>query len=151
MATIKLIQNNLNSPANSAGAPVTLCDDEAKNFAIAQIRAIREADISEIKKYCGTYKRKKGNFPVTNFKKRGLLAANFPAEDVSLMLDQNKGNILFLRVYLGINETGDHILCMAPIDMNKQLITIAGTIYTTQCCGVPPNEGNFKGDPILGL
>jgi hypothetical protein len=74
-------------------------------------------------------------------------------QDLYKILDQNKGGLRFLRVYLGVNDNNEHILCIAPIDLNKKLITKSGTIYSIQCCGIPPNRNiaNFKGDPILEL
>jgi hypothetical protein len=150
---INLIQNNSELPLNGNGVPITLCDDESKNFLAENIRSPRAVDLDQIKGYCDTYKNQRDALPAdpNDFKSKALLAANFLVQDVNSILDQNKGGVLFLRIYLGINETGEHVLCMAPIDMNKNLITTNGTVYTMECCGYPPNGANFKGDPILGL
>lgn len=149
---INLIQNKVSGNNDS----ITLCDEDAKEFPLHSLREEREIEFGELKRYFNSYKTRRSNLPddgKNGFKENALLAANFPVQDIYKILDQNKGGLRFLRVYLGVNDNNEHILCIAPIDLNKKLITKSGTIYSIQCCGIPPNRNiaNFKGDPILEL
>lgn len=149
---INLIQNKVSGNNDS----ITLCDEDAKEFPLHSLREEREIEFDDLKKYFNRYKTRRSSLPNggnDGFKENALLAANFPVQDIYKILDQNKGGLRFLRVYLGVNDKNEHILCIAPIDLNKKLITEQGTIYSIQCCGIPPNGNitNFEGDPILEL
>lgn len=152
---IKLIQNQSNSilPKNLHGENLTLCDSESGNISNKDLRTERDIDLKAMKVYFDAFKKEITELPpvVKSFKDKMLLAANFPIEDIKRIIDQNSEDIGFFRLYLGINEEGEHILCIAPVDKKKKLITKDGTIYTVQCCGHPPHKRNFVGDPLLGL
>ena len=150
---IKLIKNHSKQNHDENGNLITLCDDSLKNFSKDQLREERDIEIKDLKKNFDAFNTARGKLPgtVEAFKNKILLSANFPVDDIQRIIDQNDGNLSFLRLYMGIDEYGDHILCVAPVDKNKKVITTDGTIYVAQCCGYPPNTKNFKGDPILGI
>jgi hypothetical protein len=120
---------------------------------LSSVRTTRDVELKEIKVYADAYRSALDTLPsaVAGFKNKVLLAANFLVDDVVKIIDQNKDDLLFLRVYVGINEDGDHALFIAPVDKSKHVIVKDGTFYTTECCGYPPHKLNFIGDPILGL
>jgi hypothetical protein len=138
---INVIQNK-KTALKVNNEPLTLCDDESNEFPLHSLREEKEIEFDDLKKYFKQYKMSRNDLPDGG-----------KVIDIYKILDQNKGGLRFLRVYLGVDDNNEHILCIAPIDLSKKLITKPGTIYSIQCCGIPPNRNiaNFKGDPILDL
>ncbi len=149
--SIKLIKNQSKLPKKQDGSVITLCDDVSQEFAKNDLREEKVIELKDLKKFFDSFNAERAKLPAGGFKDKVLLGANFLVDDIQLVLEQNKGNLSFLRLYLGIDENGDHILCLAPVDKSKKVIIKTGTYYVTQCCGYPPHTANFKGDPILGL
>jgi len=78
-----------------------------------------------------------------------LQAANFTTDSVLQLIQQNPGSA-FLRVYYGIDETGEHRLFMGPVSDSSSVTAMdEETLYVDDCCHCPP-MGNCPNDELLG-
>jgi hypothetical protein len=157
---IQLIQNTEQLPKQK-GRSITLCDPEASDFMLAELRVTRDVTLGTLLDRSRDYRDSLNELPTTGnkFKELGIRAANFPVSDIMKIINQYGNRTQFIRVYVGkvLVDDGDnknhleHQLFIAPVDVDKKLIQDAGTIYSAQCCGYPPHKENFLGDPILGI
>lgn len=115
----------------------------------AQFRQEVEFSRTDYKSKIEAFRTTLGNQD-SDFKSKGLIAANFKASELKAMIDENAQDITFIRFYKGINQDGNHFLFAAPIDSHFKQIKRENTSYTEQCCGYPPHTGNFQGDDLLG-
>lgn len=76
-----------------------------------------------------------------------IRAANFTTDSVLQMIQQNPGSA-FIRVYYGIEATGEHRLFMAPVMEANSLTTETDLTYVDDCCRCPPRL-NCPEDELL--
>ena len=82
-----------------------------------------------------------------------IRATNFTVGSVQQLIQDNPDST-FLRVYYGIEETGEHIMFMGAVTEGAMATASAegtpeaGTDYVDTCCSCPP-MGDCKNDELL--
>ncbi|PRY09840.1 hypothetical protein CLV24_11744 [Pontibacter ummariensis] len=106
----------------------------------------QQTTIEEMKKRCDRYKQLLASLqpPQDNTMIR---AANFTTDSVLQMIQQSPSSS-FIRVYYGIEESGEHVLFMAPVTEAGTLAAEEETIYVDDCCRCPPLS-NCPADGLL--
>lgn len=115
--------------------------DAAQNELIAM-----PTSLEMLKKRCARYEELLSSLqpPQENSMIR---AASFTTDSVLKMIRQSPASS-FIRVYYGIEASGEHLLFMAPVKQDGMLAAEEDTLYVDDCCRCPPLR-NCPEDPLV--
>ncbi len=105
--------------------------DSEQNQLVAQ-----QVTIEELRNRCDRYKKLLTSLQPAQDTTM-IRAANFTTDSILQMIQQSPTSA-FIRVYYGIDETGEHRLFMAPVTEAGTLAAEEDTLYVDDCCRCPP-------------